>query len=200
LKTLIVGAGGFAREVWTWMGEPECFFYSDYKEESDHIYNNEILNPLTIKSKVDEIDKFYVAIGDPQIRKQLTIKFVDFGLRLGEAIIVAPLYSTKNKVGLGSIICPGVVLTTNIEIGIGVIVNINSTVGHDVGIKDFSTISPGCFISGNVQIDESVFIGTGASIREKLKIGTNSVVGMGSIVVKDVESKSIVIGNPARSR
>ena len=42
------------------------------------------------------------------------------------------------------------------------------------------------------------WIGAGAIICPNVKIGDNVVVGAGSVVVKDVESNSVVAGCPAK--
>lgn len=47
-------------------------------------------------------------------------------------------------------------------------------------------------------IGHDVWIGQNALIKDGVKIGNGAVVGMGSIVTKDIESYSIVAGNPAR--
>lgn len=52
--------------------------------------------------------------------------------------------------------------------------------------------------SGGVVIEDDVFIGTGAIILKGVTVGTHSVIGAGSVVVKDVPPYSVVAGNPAR--
>jgi acetyltransferase-like isoleucine patch superfamily enzyme len=47
-------------------------------------------------------------------------------------------------------------------------------------------------------IEDDVLIGTRCVILKGVKIGARSIVGSGSIVVKDVPEDSIVAGNPAR--
>lgn len=47
-------------------------------------------------------------------------------------------------------------------------------------------------------IGHDVWIGRNVIIKQGIIIGTGSVIGMGSIVTKDVESYSIVAGNPAK--
>ena len=49
-----------------------------------------------------------------------------------------------------------------------------------------------------VVVGNDVWIGAGAVIMPGIKIGDGSIIGAGSIVTKDVESYSIVAGNPAR--
>lgn len=47
-------------------------------------------------------------------------------------------------------------------------------------------------------IGHDVWIGKNALIKQGVCIGTGAVIGMGSVVTKDVESYSIVAGNPAK--
>lgn len=48
-------------------------------------------------------------------------------------------------------------------------------------------------------IGHDVWIGANAMIKEGVNIGTGAVIGMGSVVVKDVEPYSIVVGAPAKN-
>jgi sugar O-acyltransferase (sialic acid O-acetyltransferase NeuD family) len=198
-KILIIGCGGFGRELWTWLDEREVFFYSDIKSDPQYVFENQVLNPDNIKKYKNEIDCFYIAISDPKVKKNIFNRFnQDF--ILGPPIIKSTSYSSKNKICDGTVICPGTILTTNISIGKSVIVNINCTIGHDSFIGDWSTVSPGSFISGNVNIGNEVRIGTGSCIREKIMIGDNATVGMGSTVVKDVKENTVVFGTAAKEK
>ena len=50
----------------------------------------------------------------------------------------------------------------------------------------------------DIIIEDNVWIGLGVIILPGVKIGEGSVIGMGSVVTKDVEPLSIVGGNPAK--
>ncbi len=52
--------------------------------------------------------------------------------------------------------------------------------------------------SGDVSIGDYCWIGAFAFIKEGISIGNNAVIGAHSVVTKDVESYSIVAGNPAK--
>ncbi len=49
-----------------------------------------------------------------------------------------------------------------------------------------------------VKIGNNVFVGAGSIIMPGVRIGNNVIIGAGSIVTRDVESESVVAGNPAK--
>ena len=53
-------------------------------------------------------------------------------------------------------------------------------------------------LGGAVTVGPQVYIGMGALIKEQLSIGANSIVGMGSVVHRDIPEGVIALGNPAR--
>jgi acetyltransferase-like isoleucine patch superfamily enzyme len=63
------------------------------------------------------------------------------------------------------------------------------------GWHDKNTFEPG---SGPTTIGHGAWIGTGARIVGNVSIGDNSVVGAGSVVIRDVPANTIVVGVPAR--
>ena len=52
--------------------------------------------------------------------------------------------------------------------------------------------------SSEVILEDNVWIGDSAIVNKGVKIGKNSIVGAGSVVVKDVPENVIVAGNPAK--
>lgn len=187
-EKVLIGSGGFAREIMADMGKAmKCFV--DDKYWADGLY------------KISELDSskhiVLVALGNPTQRKSIINRLpsdIEYWNHISKYAIV--LDSLK-YFGMGSIICAGSVLTTNIHIGNHVHININCSVGHDSNISDFVTISPGVNISGNVNIGEGVYVGTNASIREKINIHSNSTIGMASGVVKDICDSGLYLGLPS---
>jgi len=81
-------------------------------------------------------------------------------------------------------------------IGNGVKIAPSSHIGHNNVIDRNVTFI--CSQSyGSVHIKENAYI-VGSIIRNQCTIGENSIVGMGSVVTKDVDSNVTVIGAPAR--
>ena len=106
--------------------------------------------------------------------------------------------SKRIRVGEGSIICAGTIITVDVIIGKHVIVNLDCTLGHDDIINDFVTMYPSVNVSGNVEIGECSELGTGAQIIQGKKIVPNTIIGAGAVVVKDIEEKGTYVGSPVR--
>ena len=107
------------------------------------------------------------------------------------------------SMGSGSILCPFVCLTADIEVGRYFHANLYSYVCHDCKIGDFVTFAPGVKCNGNVIIEDHAYIGSGAVIKQgtldkTIVIGKGALVGMGAVVTKSVPPGETVVGNPAR--
>lgn len=107
----------------------------------------------------------------------------------------------KISIGKNCNINSGVILQScedgEIKIGNGVIISYNTTIltgGMDL---DKFPNERG-HISKNVIIEDNVWIGANCTILPGVTIASNSVVAAGSVVTKDVKSKTIVAGVPAK--
>lgn len=85
-------------------------------------------------------------------------------------------------------------------IGSNNIIMAHAHIGHDVQISDNCEICTGVILGGYSKIGNNVKIKLGVTVRNRMSIGDNSLVGLGSAVVKAVDSDSVVYGNPARPK
>ena len=53
-------------------------------------------------------------------------------------------------------------------------------------------------VAGSVKIGKNCWISPSSCIKNKIIIGDNVLIGMGAVVIRDVESNSVMIGNPAK--
>ena len=60
-------------------------------------------------------------------------------------------------------------------------------------------IAGNSFIGGQCVIEDNVYIGPGCTIGSEVKIGRNTVVGGGSLVLKDIPENSFARGSPISS-
>lgn len=70
-------------------------------------------------------------------------------------------------------------------------------IGHHSTIKSHCFISSHVVISGNVVVNENCFLGVNSTLRDNIELGDFTVVSSGGIVMKDCDSRSLVL--PAQS-
>lgn len=69
------------------------------------------------------------------------------------------------------------------------------TAGHPI---DFERRNKGLEYAYPIKIGNNVWIGAGVQIMPGVTVGDNVVIGGGSIVVKDIPSNSVAVGNPCK--
>lgn len=104
----------------------------------------------------------------------------------------------KNKVEIGNNVCIDRAVLGSTLLEENVKVDNLVHIAHGVKIGKNSLIIANAMIAGSVEIGESVWVSPSASIRQKLQVGDNALVGLGSVVVKNVAADSVVAGNPAK--
>jgi acetyltransferase-like isoleucine patch superfamily enzyme len=55
-----------------------------------------------------------------------------------------------------------------------------------------------CSISGRVTLVGNCFLGRGSTIRQGVRVGKNSILGMGSAVLCDIDQDIVAYGVPAK--
>ncbi|MBA0884755.1 acetyltransferase [Flavobacterium undicola] len=204
---LIIGAKGFAKEVLEVVHQlnqtDNLAFYDDINEEvNETLYNRfpilkTIEDALVYFKTID--NRFTIGIGNPVLRKKLYDKFIDLGGVFSSTISpFASIGSFGNEIGIGSNIMTGVVITSDVIIKKGSLINLNCTVGHDSIIGEFVELSPGVSISGNCILGDYCVLGTNATVLPKVTIGKNVVVGAGAVINKDVPDNCLVVGIPGK--
>jgi len=203
-KICIIGTGGFGREVLCCVidiightdrniNEFVSFMVSDqYFKES------EIMGVGVIKQSQFDPEKYetVVAIGEPDSRKKM-VESLPLNTAFAKLIHPSATVSTWVKIGEGSIITAGCILTSNIKLGNHTHLNLNTTIGHDCIIGDYFTTAPGANVSGSCNFGNNIYLGTGSAIKQNIHICSDVTIGMGAIVVKNITEAGTYVGSPA---
>jgi UDP-3-O-[3-hydroxymyristoyl] glucosamine N-acyltransferase len=73
-------------------------------------------------------------------------------------------------------------------------------IGHNVEIGEDTAMAAGCFIAGSVRIGSRVLMGGMSGIADHLTVGDDAVILGDTAVTRDVPSRAVVAGRPARPR
>jgi sugar O-acyltransferase (sialic acid O-acetyltransferase NeuD family) len=204
---VIVGVGGMAREArqivddinadgltWNVLG----FLDDDPDREGDPVHELTVLGRrgwLTSRSDVTVV----LGIGKSAYRRAFDgWMAATTGNEIATLVHPSASVGDRVEIGAGSIICQGVVITTDAGIGRCAIANVSSTLAHDDVVGDYVTIAPGVHIAGAVHLDEGADLGIGCNVNQGLTVGRWSIVGAGAAVVQDVPPNSTAVGVPAR--
>ena len=204
-QLIIVGAGQFGREVFTWAqqaihaGTPWVLkgFLDDRPEALRGFdYEAPILSSVA-GYQPEAGDIFLCAIGTPAARRRISSILEAKGARFARLIHPTALVGHNVRIGDGSILGPLTQLSCDIQLGQHVFFGTHSNTGHDTRIGSYSQISGSCEINGMAILEEGVFLGSHATILPSARVGAWAYVGAGSVVLRRVAPRAKVFGNPA---
>jgi sugar O-acyltransferase (sialic acid O-acetyltransferase NeuD family) len=165
----------------------------------------EVLGGRAFVDRGEGFDKVAVAVGQVEPRRELA-EWVR-GQSIPQQSVIHPSASIPRDsvIGEGTIIGAGTTLYVNPIIGRNVFIGPHVVVSHDSVIGDYALLSVGSVIGARVDVAPGAFVGAGASVMppgwgvdERLTVGEDSIVGVGAVVIRDVEPRSIVVGVPAK--
>jgi len=205
-KLIIIGEGGFGREVACWAKQCKEYNkewsiedYIDIESEKEHtsFQVDEILNKVNKYIPLSDF-VFSIAIQSPKLKLQIAESCLNKGAAFINLIHPTAIIGEDVSLGLGCILCPFVVLSTNIKINNFVIFNTFSYAGLASEIGDGCTINPHCGVMISAKLGKGVFMGSSSIIFPRKSVGNYAFIGAGSVVLNNVKENEKVFGTPAR--
>lgn len=202
---VIVGAGGFGREVASLVeainNHTPTWDLAGFVDDNETLSGTSVMG-YPVRGDVDWLSRqddlsFSIAIGDGKTRKQIADTLTSS--KVQPATLIHPSISLHRTadVGTGTIMCKGTSPTVNLQIGPHVIINLNCTLGHDSVVGSFATLHPGVHISGSAHLEPGVSMGTGSVVLPGVRIEANSTVGAGAVVTENLPENCTAVGVPA---
>ncbi|RYF23023.1 MAG: acetyltransferase [Oxalobacteraceae bacterium] len=194
-RTIIVGGGGFARELYFWLRDcadagtvPPLVGYLD--DAGDVLHNRAAYDMAFLGSVEDVVpregDRFVLAIGSPATKRRIVDKLASRGAVFPRMIHPTCTVTGTAVVGEGVVLCPGCILGPDSTLERFVTFNTGSGTGHDSSVGEFSVLASRVAISGYVRIEPDVGIGSGVVLLPNVKVGRGAVIGPGCVVYRSV--------------
>jgi sugar O-acyltransferase (sialic acid O-acetyltransferase NeuD family) len=205
-RVIIVGAGGFGREVLLWAhaawpdqaGRIAGFLSADPAALDGHPARPPILgDPDTFS--VQPGDGFLLAIGIPLVRRRVAESLVGRGATFLTLVHPTAIVAETATIGAGSVICPQAVVSDAVRLGRCVLVNYHASLGHDAVAGDYTVFSPAATLGGGAVVEEDVFLGLHATVGPRVRIGAATKVSANSAALVSVPRQTLVYGVPGRS-
>lgn len=207
-KLVIIGAGGFGREMLAWARQ-SVQFERDWTIKGFIDDNPEALSgkntPARILSTIRDYepaaeDVFICAMGVPEIKRRSYETIAARGGRFTRLVHRTVVLGDNVEMGDGVVLCPYVIVSANNCLGRCVAVNLHSSVDHDACVGDWSQINCHCDLTAAVQVGREVFVGSSVSIIPNVVVGDGAYLGAGSVVLRNVPPGAKVFGVPARQK
>lgn len=204
---IIIGAGGVGKET-AWIVEQinmkkKTYNILGFIDDNEEL-RNKLINGYRVLGGIKYLfenecnHEIVIAIANYKIKRDIVSKLKNKGFNYSTLIHPSLNIPSSVKIGEGTIIYEGVIISPNVSIGNHVIVSPKSGIGHESIIKDYVSVLWNVSVSGNNLIEEGVLLGSGSTIIQNLKIEREAIVGAGAVVINNIESKKTVVGIPAK--
>lgn len=205
MNVVIYGAGGLGREIYDTLtfihaktgGFNVLGFVDDVKAVGTRVNGVEVLGSASFFRDMGRETGVVLGFADPFARKKAYYLYKD-SFHFPNVIHPSALISPFATVGQAVLVQANGIVAANAMVGNGVMMNAHSGVGHDAQVGAFCSIMSYCDLAGNAVLGDLSFVGTGAKILPGIHIAPENYICAGSVVFKNVLTKSKLMGNPAK--
>ena len=207
-RVLIVGAGGFGREILHWLnlaieaGEQPDWCIGGFLDRNPaalaafEIDVPIVGDPATYVPEADDI--FLCAIGAPKTKLAVCRELVARGAEFPAWVHPLASIGARSRIGQGTLLLPNSGVSVDVTIGDFVTLNCRAVVGHDAVIGDGCTLNSFVDVAGGAVLGTGVSVGSHGVVAPRAKVGDFTTIGAGSVVVRRTRPGTTVLGVPAK--
>jgi sugar O-acyltransferase (sialic acid O-acetyltransferase NeuD family) len=205
---VIFGDSQFSERLFKYISFEQKDRVVAFTQEEKFVSRKEILGlPVipfeSLKKKIQ--DEFFIVVGIGfsnmnSLKEKIYSLCVANNYKIASYISTnAIVYTSENKIGEGTFICPGAIIGPDCTIGVCNFIESGAVMSHDVHCANFNFISANVVFGGFTKIENNCFIGLNATIRDGINIANRTIIGSAANVLKSVEqAECVLVGNPAR--
>ncbi len=206
-KVIVVGAGGFGREVVQYVQdsfrreEAQLVGFLDDRADAEAARRSGLpLVGTTTGYTPSRDERFVMAIGDPTARASVARRLSEKGAVFLTIVHPRAYVASTATIGEGCIIAPFASVGAHATLREQVQVHFYASAAHDSMIGSFCALSPYSVVNGGGALEEGAFLGTRATVNPGKRVGAFAKVAAGSVVYHDVPAGTLAVGNPAKAR
>lgn len=204
-NVVIVGAGGFAREL-KWL-LPDCLDESKYRFKGylgkdqgagpdAEVQRLTLADPESYDPQPN--DRFVLAIGSMDHRRRIVESIVDRGGQFVSLIHPRALVASSAKLGAGVVLYPFAVVSNEATLGDYAKLNFYASVGHNSSLGKYCLLAPYATVNGFSILEDEVYMSTHSTVAPVVTVGSDTKVSANSAVMNDVAPRSFVFGVPGK--
>jgi sugar O-acyltransferase (sialic acid O-acetyltransferase NeuD family) len=201
----ILGAGQLGHQIAHYATNDKHYdrvvFFDDFINEKE-VFGFKLIGKI---QEVEEayhskmFDELIIGIGYKHLafRKELFERFsskIPFGIIIHSASWIDDTVTVKE----GVVIYPNCCVEANSIIDSNSILNISCSIAHDSYVGKHCFLSPRVAMAGFVKVGDQCIIGINATIIDNVEIKMGSQIGGGTVVIKDILTRGLYVGNPAK--
>ena len=202
---LIVGAGGFGRELfemlWDVFPTEEYQFKGFLAQNDDSLKAAGLQEPFLgdpAEYEPEPNDYFLMAIGFMDVRRTLFDAIKARGGRFLSFVHPRAYVASSATIGEGAVIYPFATVSNASVLDASVHLNYYASVGHDCNVGRHCLLAPYATLNGFVKLADEVYIATHGTVAPGKSVGPGSKISAGSTAMQDVANNTIVFGVPGR--
>lgn len=167
--------------------------------EQDEFYGYSVFSfEKLLKYSTEQPIEIIIANGEPEVRRKLFEKCKESKLSIATLIHPDAFISKSATIGEGAIIRKYVSISSDVIIGENVYLQSYVGIGHDAVVGANSVLSSFIALPGYCVLDECVYIAPSVAVNNGVHIGAYAIIGIGSVVYRNIKEGKIVMGNPGK--
>ncbi len=208
MKLVIIGAGEFGEIAYEYFTADSDYAVCAFAVEKEYLREDQLfglpiiaLEELPEKYPNQSYDVF-VAVTYPKLNRERTRLYnicKQYGYKCASYISSRAFVWSNVSIGENVFIFENNVIQYHAKIGNNVILWSGNHIGHRSVIEDNCWLTSHDVISGFCRVGRNSFIGVNVTVGDRVTIAEDTVLGAGSVTVKDLSDKGAVyIGSPAK--
>jgi len=205
LEIVIIGAGGFGRELAQLLGD--CVSPDEYRlkgflgratttADAAGLAAPLLGDPQLYVPQRD--DRLVLAIGEIEARRRTVESLASRGGQFLTIRHPTACVAASARIGQGAVLYPYSVVSHAAVLDDFVHLNYYASMGHDARAGRFCLLAPYATLNGGSVLEDEVYLSTHVTIAPQVRVGCRSKVSANSAVMKDVPPGRFVFGVPGR--